>query len=278
MHEPKMCRGHLSAASAALAVLCSLSAPASAQADMPRYACQVLSSERVDLASPVAGIIDAILVDRGSRVSAGEPVAMLRADIERAVVSLAEARASAQSLLRARESQFAFLDRKLKRNRELSRRNIVSENDIDQIQTERDVAEHDATAAGESLKVAQMELAKARAELAIRTVRSPIDGVVTARKLSPGDLVSDKAIVVIEKINPLYIETALPVALLGSVRIGDMAAVSFDAPGVKPRSVPVSLIDPVVEPTSNTFGVRLIVDNADNGVPAGVKCRVQFAR
>jgi RND family efflux transporter MFP subunit len=250
--------------------------PAAAQGAPNTYPCQVLASEHVELASPVTGIVEKLLVDRGSRVKAGQPVAQLRADVERANVALAEARANARSQREGKEKQAAYLDRKFKRNQELARRNLVSENDLDQYRTERDVAQHDATAAAEALAVAQMELMKARAELAIRTIVSPIDGIVTARKLAPGDLVAERPILMIEKVDPLYVETALPVTLLGSIKVGETAKVTFDAPGVRGRPVAVSLVDSVIEATSNTFGVRLVVDNASNEVPAGVKCRVQF--
>ena len=38
----------------------------------------------------------------------------------------------------------------------------------------------------------------------------------------------------------------------------------------------VSLIDPIVDAASGTFGVRLELPNSDWGIPAGLECQVRF--
>jgi RND family efflux transporter MFP subunit len=196
--------------------------------------------------------------------------------MERADVALAEAKANTSAVLRSKETTLAFAERKLERNVDLRRRNLISENDLDQLTTERDNARLDLDAARDQQKITALELAKARTLLDIRTIRSPTDGLVTERNLPPGNLVAEKPVVVIEKTDPLYIEVALPANLFGRVKVGDTYQVGFSVPGVEQRDVKVSLVDTVIESASNTFGVRLVLDNPDNAVPAGAKCHVAF--
>jgi len=38
----------------------------------------------------------------------------------------------------------------------------------------------------------------------------------------------------------------------------------------------VETVDEVFDAASGTFGVRLVVDNQDGGIPAGSRCEVEF--
>lgn len=241
------------------------------------FLCQVNPSARIDLATQVPGVIEKILVDRGDKVEAGQPVAQLRADLERVQLQLAEARAADTSALRAHRAKLAFAGRKLGRNAELAQGNMVSANELDSMRTDRDVAAQEVEAALEAQKQAQIELEKARVELEMRTIRSPVRAVVTDRKAEPGDLVREQPIVVLQRVDPLYVEVALPVGFMGRVVTGTDAIIDVDAPGVHPIHAKVALADRVIDAASNTFSVRIILANTDNAVPAGSKCHVRFA-
>src|SRR5438046_10676048 len=69
---------------------------------------QVLASERVELASPVDGVLDAVLVDRGAAVHKGDVVATLNTVVQRVQVDLAQARAGSDAQLRAKREKHEF--------------------------------------------------------------------------------------------------------------------------------------------------------------------------
>ena len=94
-------------------------------------------------------------------------------------MSLAEAKASGDATLKAKQAHLAFADRALKRNLPLAAENFISANEADQLKTEREVAALDAAAAAEAVTLAKRELDQARAELELHRVRSPIDGAAT---------------------------------------------------------------------------------------------------
>lgn len=251
----------------------SLPAPAVAS-DTAEWPCQVTSSRRIELASPVIGVLSEVLVERGDRVRRGQIVAQLQSEVEAAQVALATVRASADAQLKLRRARLALAERTVTRNRPLAGDRFVSEQEMDQLRTERDVAALEAATAAEALAVARAELEQARAALAIRAIRSPIDGVVTDRTLSGGEQVRDKPILVIETLDRLHAEVSLPAAMRAEVHVGSRARISFPVPNLPPVSAEVALVDPVVEARSDMFGIRFVLDNAAGQIPAGIKCRV----
>jgi len=269
-----LCSAALLAAAAALSPI--LAASRALSAEPQHFVCQVLASERVELASPVDGVLDAVLVDRGAVVHKGDVVATLNTVIQRVQVDLAKARAGSDAQLRAKKEKHEFEARKLGRNNELVKQRLVSANDIDQLKTDTAVAAMDVATVEESLAVAKLEYQKAKAELDIRSVRSPIDGIVTERRLSAGELVRDKPIMVIAKTDPLHAEVSLPVSYFGAIVAGTKAEIVFSVPGLPTREATASLVDRFIDAASNTFGVRFVVPNPDNEIPAGTKCEVRF--
>ena len=242
------------------------------------YICQVTASEKVEVASPVTGIIETISVERGDNVERGQVLLTLRADLEKADLALAEARAHASAILKSKETTLAFADRKLERNTDLRNRNLISANDLDQLKTERDNAALDVEAARDAQRIASLEVNKARALLDLRTIRSPTDGIVAERNLPPGNVVGERPILVIMKTDPLNVEVSLPATFFGRIQPGEKYQVNFDVPGIEPKQVEVKLADALIDSASNTFNVRLVLPNPANRVPAGAKCHVMLPK
>jgi RND family efflux transporter MFP subunit len=247
-------------------------------APLPDATCQIVSAQRVELAAPAAGVLSAVLVDRGDRVKKGQLLAQLHDEVEQAQLADATARAAGLGQVRAHEAKLALAERALTRNSALRAKNFISEQDYDQLVTDRDVAARELQSATESLAEARAELGTARAALALRQLRSPIDGVVTERDLNPGERVGEKPVLVLERTDLLYAEVELPVALLSRLHVGQTARFDFsDVPGLPPREAAISLIDPAADLKSGTVGVRFNIDNSAGILPSGIKCHVDFA-
>jgi RND family efflux transporter MFP subunit len=259
-----------------LCLLISVCATKGAAAQDSSILCQINPSARIELASQAVGVTEQVMVDRGDKVVVGQPVAQLRADLERVQLALAQARANDNASLSAHRFKLSFANRKLERNAGLASGNLVSANDLDAMRTDRDIAGEEVDAALQAQKQAQIELEKARIELEMRTIRSPVAGIVTERRVEPGDLVRDQPVVVLERIDPLYVEVALPVALMGKVKANTEATIDVDVPDVPPVVGKVAVADRVIDAASNTFSVRIVMANPDGSIPAGSKCHVRF--
>ncbi len=238
--------------------------------------CLIQPNKIVQIGSPVPGLIDEMLVDRGDLISEGQVVARLAASVERATRQLALARAKAEAEVEAASQSTEFARRELDRAQELARKNFVSANYVDKAATEASLAKSKLTQARERRDVAARELQVADAQLAQRTIRSPIAGVVVERHLAAGERVEDKPIMRIATINPLRVEVVVPASLYGQVRKGIQGTVTPDFRDAEPRLATVTVVDRIVDPASNTFRVRLEMPNPDGAIPPGLRCKIDM--
>jgi multidrug efflux pump subunit AcrA (membrane-fusion protein) len=72
------------------------------------------------------------------------------------------------------------------------------------------------------------------------------------------------------------VEAVVPASQFGRVRVGAKHAVKAEVPGVPARDATVTQVDQVIDAASNTFRVRLALDNADRAVPAGARCQIDL--
>lgn len=201
------------------------------------------------LGSPVEGTLSEVLVDRGAFVTKGQVVARLNSTVEAATVNL-------------KSAQEEFGKRKVERNEELYKKQLISANEKDELETQT--------------RIAGLELKQQQEVLAQRTIRSPLNGVVVERFLGAGERVGNEKILKIAQIDPLNVEVIAPVELFGLIRPGMAGDVRFQTvTGVHKARVVV--VDRVIDAASGTFGVRLELPNPGNRIPAGIKCRVRFS-
>ncbi len=127
-------------------------------------------------------------------------------------------------------------------------------------------------------RLADLELQRTSAEVALRTIRSPVHGVVVERFMHPGEFPKQEKILKIAQIDPLRVEVYAPVAMLGKISVGQTAWVKPEPPITGEYGARVTVVDRVVDAASGTFGVRLELPNHDLKLPAGLKCTVRFGK
>ena len=229
-----------------------------------------------DIGSPVIGVIETTLVERGDRVVAGQPLVILRADVERHSVAVAASRAQAIGDLQGAQATAELARQKLVRARELADQQFISGQALEQARADAMVADNRVAQAREQQGIFAREHELARAQLGLRTIRSPITGVVAERFLSSGERVEDKAIFRVAVVNPLRVEVVLPSTFYSAVKTGMSVTVTPDFPGASPRLARVTVVDRLIDGASNTFRIRLELPNADLSLPAGLRCKADL--
>lgn len=241
------------------------------------FDCMILANQVVHIGSPVAGRLEEIPVDRGDRIEAGQVVARLDSDVERAAVRVAKARAERGGEIEFAEASLELGKKRLARATELFERASLSLDTRQQLETEADLAASDVKRARENHRIASLELEQALAVLERRTIRSPIDGFVVERLMAPGEIAVDETTIVrVAQSDPLRVEVVLPSRMFGRVRAGDRTEVVPEAPFGRPRAAEVAVVDPVIDGPSGTFGARFLLPNPDHELPAGLRCQVRF--
>lgn len=206
-------------------------------------------STLVKVGSPVNGILEEVIFDRGDNVKKGDIIAYLNSDIEKAVVDLAVARVE-------------FHRRKVLRNEDLYKKQLVSIHEKDEMETE--------------LEIAELQLREAQEKLEIRNIHSPVNGVIVDRFLSGGEYVGEDPIISVAQIDPLYVEVIIPAEQFGKIKKEAHARVEVELPEPRTLKARVTVVDGVIDAASSTFRVRLVLPNPDYKIPAGIECRVFF--
>jgi RND family efflux transporter MFP subunit len=238
--------------------------------------CLIEPQRVVKLSSAVEGLLETVEVDRGDRVTRGQVVATLESGAEKAARDLARERAARKGDLTEAQARVSFAEREHARQLKLREQNVVAERLLDEAKTNLERSTADLEVARESLRLARIELEQAEAQLERRRVRSPIDGVVTRRLLHPGEYVDSTELLEIAQVDPLRVEALLPASLYGKIETGSTALVVAEDGAGPGHPARVTVVDPVIDGASGTFGVRLELPNADRSLPAGLKCRVRF--
>jgi membrane fusion protein, multidrug efflux system len=204
----------------------------------------------IKVGSPQQGVLATVDVERGDTVKAGQVVATLHSDVERATMDLKKANKE-------------FTDRKKQRLEPLFTKELIAAHDMDEAETGRAVAD--------------AEYRHASAVVNRMSIRSPISGVVVERYLSQGEFVENQPIMKIAQIDPLNVEVILPSSRYRQIRLGARARVIPEDNQKGSFTAQIKIIDRVIDAASGTFGVRLELPNPDYRIPAGLKCKVIFS-
>jgi RND family efflux transporter MFP subunit len=269
----------MTAAAAAATVLLAAAVPRPAvAADAEQtFDCVIDPSESAKLGSPVSGILAKVLVERGDYVTRDQPVAQLQSSVEAATVAYDRLKSSSTAAIDAQKERVNLAKAKLDRGSQLLTTKYISEDDYEERRAAAGVTEQDLQREQESQKLTQLELARDQASLDQRTIRSPMDGIITEKKLSAGEFVSQETyIVVVARLDPLHVETYLPVSTFGHVAVGTHGTVYPNPPIGGKYSAAVTIVDRVFDPSSGTYGVRLGLPNPDRSLPGGQRCKVGF--
>lgn len=257
-----------------LSVLLALPVPALA---FEATDCLVLPSKEIEVGATVPGLLADVMFDRGDRVKAGEIVATLRAEVQEALLALARARAASPASLSAAEVRLAFAEQELKRADDLLRRRVISQQQADERRTAFEIRKREYEEAATDAELARLDVVRAEAELEVRRIRSPIDGVIIARSRDPGEyLRDDGSVVTVARLDPLHVEVFLPQERYGQVAAGDVVLVSTELDRDARREAVVEVVDLVMDASSATFGVRLSMPNPDLAVVGGIRCTADF--
>lgn len=231
----------------------------------------------VDISSPVEGVLERVMVDRGDRIEKGQVIARLESSFEEATVALARERTQMDSTLNSAKARLELSTNRVIRSEDLFKQNLISLDEIQEARTQKRVAEMGLLEAMEADSLNKLELERASVTLKRRTIRSPLTGVVVKRFLSPGEFTSKESpILKAAQLDPLRVEVIVSVSWLGKVLVSTRAEIRPEAPMNKVYVARVVVVDPVVDAASGTVGIRLELPNPNYRLPAGLKCKVQF--
>ena len=238
--------------------------------------CLVKPEMYVELSSSVDAILVQMLVDTGDRIKKGQPLVRLEASVEKARVNLAQMQASSDSEIDNRRVQLQYARRNYKRIKDLYARKSVSLYEKDKTETEVALAEIELDRATEKKKIAELNLELAKTELARRTIKSPIDGIVVDRYSMVGESVAERTIMKLAQVDPLRVELIAPTEFFGLIKKGMKVDIYPERPANKTFKATVTIVDQLIDPASGSFTVRMALPNPGDQLVGGVNCIASF--
>ena len=246
--------------------------------ELEGFDCMIEPHSVANVSTREEGVLEELLVKRGDMVRKGQVVARLESGLEEIALEFATARAEMTGEVEARQAALEYAQRQQDRVDELFKESLISDIERDRAETDVRIAEADLQVTEDNHRLAQVERQRAAHQLELRSIRSPVDGVIVEIMMVPGESVDDRAreIMRIAEVDPLNVEVIMPARLFGSVALGAEAEVMPLLPNAEMRASKVSVVDRTIDAASETFGVRLELDNAGHGIPGGVRCDIRF--
>ena len=244
------------------------------------FDCVIEPRQVLELRSPIEGLIERVNVDRGDYVKKGQELAVLDTAVDQVQAAIAKHRSQMAGAVQSGESRVEFTTKKSGRLQDLHSQNFVSAQARDEAATEKRLAEADLRDATDNRKLAELEHNRQLEIIRLKTIRSPVNGVVTERILNPGELaeagVGRKPMLKLAEIDMLHVEVLLPAEAYGKVKRGMVIEVTPEIPAGSRHRATVKVIDQVLDAASGTFGVRLELPNPQLKIPGGIRCRAVF--
>ena len=197
------------------------------------------------------------VADIGTRVVAGDIIARIEN------IQLRLRKTEQEAVVNREEARLQYLAREQERLAALAERNVAAKNQLDQIESERDVARGD-------LEVARSRLDQINDQIYRLEMRAPFDGVVVERLTQAGERVTIGTPVV-RMVDPENLEviTRAPLEYYRFLKVGD--SVAMTAAGDPLEGVVRTLVA-VGDENTHLFEVR--IDLVGQPMPVGQTVRV----
>ncbi len=198
---------------------------------------KVQAQRKVDISATIAGQVTHLAVKEGDRVSKGQFLLQIDPANPRAAARSTEA--SMQALLRDLDSARAGREQARadeQRAQENHQARIISDADVQRAHTTLTTAEAAVQAAERRVEQARATLEGAQDALAKTTVRAPMDGIVTAKRVEEGEVavvgvLNQPGTVLLTISDMSVVETEMEVdeTSIPSVKVGQDALIHIDA-------------------------------------------------
>lgn len=207
----------------------------------------VYSRDDVQITIGVEGQLEYV-AEPGTRVKKGTVIA--RIDTTQLELSRAEQEAQAE---RAR-AQLKFLDAQLRRQQDLADTNVVAANDLEQTQSQRDVAASD-------LRIAEVRLKQIDDQLRRAVVQADFAGVITERMRNIGEDVTRGTIVArLLDTDRLEVRVLAPLRYQGRIQPGDtLRLFGYE----REMTGTVRSMVPATDPRQQAIELRIDINSGD---------------
>jgi RND family efflux transporter MFP subunit len=246
----------------------------------------VTARREATVSAQITGTVTELLIEEGDHVTQGQVLARLDDTAQRAALAQAQAQLhSAEALLVQDQALLTQSQRDVKRDEDLVKRNLVSQQAVEQARTQVDTGAAQLQSQRRQIDVATANVRSAQVQLDYCTVRAPFTGVVIAKAAQVGEIVSPfsagggftrTGIGTLVDMESLEIEVDVNEAYINRVQPGQPVESVLNAyPDWRIPSHVIAII-PTADRSKATVKVRIGLDVKDTRIVPDMGVRVSF--
>jgi HlyD family secretion protein len=228
----------------------------------------------------ISGTIEIVYVDEGDTVQKGQPLVQL--DQKDLLIAVRQGQAAvrvAEAQLKEAEVKGENLQKEKERLAHLLTKNVISQQKYDDIDTAYSMAVIGMEVIRAQILSSRENLAMAEQKLSDTVIIAPFSGLIVKRFINQGEYVSTmppSPLFLMMNIDKVKTEIGLPEIHIARIHLGNPVDVTVDTyPGIIFKGT-VSTINPMVDPVSRAFTVKVEIPNKDHRLKPGMFARVKI--
>ncbi len=218
---------------------------------------ELRAAREATVRAELGGSMTAVLVEEGQATRQGAIIGRIETR------TLDDTRQSASSAVKSAESQLALAQREVTRTEQLVQAGALATRDLDVVRANVSTVEA-------QLADAKARLAAAERQLGDAIIRAPLSGIVSARLVNRGDVVSPgTALFTIIDPSSMQLEASVPSEDLSALKVG--ALVDFNVRGYEQTfQGKIERIAPQADPTTRQVRIYVAIPNVGGQLVGGL--------
>ncbi len=234
--------------------------------------------QKVTLATIPPGLIFKVNVMEGEKVRKGQVIVELDNRIQKAQTEISRIQAELTQEIDQAKVQAEIAAQEWERLMKLQSKDAVSSKELFDAEQVRKVTALEHEKAKLHYLQAQQAYEREKLHLEELTLTAPFDGYITQILKRPGESLDEReGVVTMVQLDPLEVTMDCPLHLAKTVKLGDRVDIKPLDPHWSLREGKVWMVSRVADPGSQTFRMKLVVDNHGGEWIAGLKVSVNFA-
>lgn len=227
----------------------------------------------IELSASEMGTLSYIHVKEGARVAQGQVLAGIDESVVAAMLVMAEKAKEARGRLKSAQAELDRAEHHLEKLAQLAERKHATDQEISRAKSERAIAAARREAVVDELAVKSADYDRIKAQLELKRVRSPINGIVSHVYKDVGEFVSanEPAVVRVVQLDPLVATFSLNANEVSELKPNQPVPLLM---GSKKKKISgdVDFVSPTIDPQTGTVRVKVLIPNSNLHWQAGERC------
>ncbi|MDZ4851543.1 MAG: efflux RND transporter periplasmic adaptor subunit [Pirellulaceae bacterium] len=226
----------------------------------------------IDVATTETGIVRKVLVKPGDHVVKDQPLVELDADSILAQIHVKQTEAGAMGKIEQAKAELDLQQLKYDKLTKMLEGGKSSVMEVERAKSDLIIAQGRFHNEEDTLRILKSDVERFEKQLADRTLRAPMDGIVTEIQKQVGEFVAPNSPVVLRLIDTRLLRATFSVqeSELATVKVGGIVRIQLSS-GLITQGL-VEFIPPVADAETGWFMISVKIDN-DDGKIIGSRCQ-----